>query len=107
MAEGASTSLKGLIKEHIADFVHGTDGFGNTSQAAVEVRLCTGRRTRELEAVAHCLQTPVPRTSPCSVLSASRAGLVQEACTPGAEGSHTGVACMENNRTKRFVLERA
>ena len=40
MAEGASTSLKGLIKEHIADFVHGTDGFGNTSQAAVEVRLC-------------------------------------------------------------------
>ena len=38
VAEGASTSLKGLIKEHIADFVHGTDGFGNTSQAAVEVR---------------------------------------------------------------------
>ena len=38
VAEGASTSLKGLTKEHIADFVHGTDGFGNTSQAAVEVR---------------------------------------------------------------------
>ena len=39
VAEGASTSLKGLMKEHIADFVHGTDGFGNTSQAAVEVCL--------------------------------------------------------------------
>ena len=38
MAEGATTSLKGLTKQHIADFVHGTDGFGNTSQAAVEVR---------------------------------------------------------------------
>ena len=42
VAEGASTSLKGLTKEHIADFVHGTDGFGNTSQAAVEVRRRAG-----------------------------------------------------------------
>ena len=42
MAEGATTSLKGLTKQHIADFVHGTDGFGNTSQAAVEVRARAG-----------------------------------------------------------------
>lgn len=49
VAEGASTSLKGLTKEHIADFVHGTDGFGNTSQAAVEVR----RRAGNMDPAGH------------------------------------------------------
>jgi uridine nucleosidase len=30
--EGAHTSIKGISKERIADFVHGSDGFGNTNQ---------------------------------------------------------------------------
>ncbi|KAL6779784.1 hypothetical protein ACKKBG_A13710 [Auxenochlorella protothecoides x Auxenochlorella symbiontica] len=30
VAQGALTSLKGVAKERIADFVHGSDGFGNT-----------------------------------------------------------------------------
>lgn len=29
---GSKTSLRGVAKDRIADFVHGTDGFGNTSQ---------------------------------------------------------------------------
>ncbi|KAK9800239.1 hypothetical protein WJX73_004601 [Symbiochloris irregularis] len=36
VAEGASSTLSGLSKTRVADFVHGTDGFGNTSQAAVQ-----------------------------------------------------------------------
>jgi len=32
VVEGAHTSLRGVAKERIADFVHGSDGFGNTSQ---------------------------------------------------------------------------
>jgi uridine nucleosidase len=32
VVEGAHTSLRGVTKERIADFVHGSDGFGNTSQ---------------------------------------------------------------------------
>lgn len=32
VVEGAHRSLKGVAKERIADFVHGTDGFGNTNQ---------------------------------------------------------------------------
>lgn len=30
--EGSHTSIRGAAKERIADFVHGSDGFGNTSQ---------------------------------------------------------------------------
>lgn len=37
VAEGAQTTLNGLSKTRVADFVHGTDGFGNTSQEAVQV----------------------------------------------------------------------
>lgn len=37
VAEGSATSLSGLEKVPAA-FVHGEDGFGNTNQAAVEVR---------------------------------------------------------------------
>ena len=37
VAEGSATTLAGLAKTRIADFVHGSDGFGNTDQAAVEV----------------------------------------------------------------------
>ena len=43
MAEGTATTLGGLAKTRIADFVHGTDGFGNTNQAAVEVHTLTGQ----------------------------------------------------------------
>jgi uridine nucleosidase len=32
VAEGCHTSLKGVVKAHLADFVHGSDGFGNTAQ---------------------------------------------------------------------------
>lgn len=32
VVEGAHTSLKGVTKERIADFVHGKDGFGDTQQ---------------------------------------------------------------------------
>ena len=38
VAEGSATTLAGLAEIHVADFVHGADGFGNTQQAAVEVR---------------------------------------------------------------------
>ena len=31
VVEGAHTSLRGVAKERIADFVHGDDGFGNTN----------------------------------------------------------------------------
>lgn len=31
VVEGAHTSLRGVAKERIADFVHGSDGFGNTT----------------------------------------------------------------------------
>lgn len=31
VVEGAHKSLRGAAKERIADFVHGTDGFGNTA----------------------------------------------------------------------------
>ena len=36
MAQGATTSLVGVTKERIADFVHGSDGFGNTNQEFVD-----------------------------------------------------------------------
>lgn len=32
VVEGSHTSLRGVAKERIADFVHGSDGFGNTAQ---------------------------------------------------------------------------
>jgi uridine nucleosidase len=32
VVEGSHTSLRGVTKERIADFVHGSDGFGNTQQ---------------------------------------------------------------------------
>lgn len=35
--EGAKTSLRGAAKERIADFVHGSDGFGNTGQHVRQV----------------------------------------------------------------------
>lgn len=34
--QGSKTSLRGATKERIADFVHGSDGFGNTNQKPVE-----------------------------------------------------------------------
>lgn len=37
VAEGSPTPLSGIGKARTADFVHGTDGFGNTSQEAVQV----------------------------------------------------------------------
>ena len=37
VAEGALTSLRGVAKERIADFVHGSDGFGNTNPPPAEV----------------------------------------------------------------------
>lgn len=36
VVEGSWTSLRGAAKERIADFVHGSDGFGNTNQPASE-----------------------------------------------------------------------
>ena len=42
VAEGSATTLEGLAKTHVADFVHGSDGFGNTQQAAVEVCVFAG-----------------------------------------------------------------
>ena len=42
VAEGSSKTLNGLARTHVADFVHGTDGFGNTKQAAVQVCDCSG-----------------------------------------------------------------
>jgi uridine nucleosidase len=37
VAEGALTSLRGVAKDRIADFVHGSDGFGNTNPPPAEV----------------------------------------------------------------------
>jgi uridine nucleosidase len=37
VVEGAHKSLRGAAKERIADFVHGTDGFGNTAPQLAEV----------------------------------------------------------------------
>ena len=37
MAEGVNTSLAGLAKIRVADFVHGTDGLGNTNQPTARV----------------------------------------------------------------------
>lgn len=37
MVEGAHKSLRGAAKERIADFVHGSDGFGNTNPQLAEV----------------------------------------------------------------------
>lgn len=37
VVEGAHKSLRGVAKERIADFVHGTDGFGNTNPQLSEV----------------------------------------------------------------------
>lgn len=39
VCQGALKSLKGAAKERIADFVHGSDGFGNTGQPAPKVLL--------------------------------------------------------------------
>lgn len=40
MVEGSHKSLRGAAKERIADFVHGSDGFGNTNPPLAEVKLC-------------------------------------------------------------------
>ena len=37
MAEGSSAQISGITKEKVADFVHGSEGFGNTYQKLVEV----------------------------------------------------------------------
>ncbi len=37
VVEGAHKSLRGVAKERIADFVHGSDGFGNTHPPLAEV----------------------------------------------------------------------
>lgn len=37
VVEGAHKSLRGAAKERIADFVHGSDGFGNTTPQLAEV----------------------------------------------------------------------
>ena len=39
IAEGAEKTLLGIAKSMYADFVHGQDGFGNTNQPSVKVRL--------------------------------------------------------------------
>ena len=39
VVEGAHTSLCGVAKERIADFVHGSDGFGNTDQPPLDGNL--------------------------------------------------------------------
>jgi uridine nucleosidase len=33
VAQGSLTTLQGLAKQRVADFVHGADGFGNLSPA--------------------------------------------------------------------------
>ena len=38
VAQGCLAPLNGIEKARIADFVHGTDGFGNTNQLAPKVR---------------------------------------------------------------------
>lgn len=40
--EGSHTSLRGVRKERIADFVHGSDGFGNTSQIPADGEAAPG-----------------------------------------------------------------
>ena len=40
VVEGSHTSLRGAAKERIADFVHGSDGFGNTHPKLAEVPAC-------------------------------------------------------------------
>lgn len=35
MAQGSLTTLQGLAKTRVADFVHGADGFGNLSPAVL------------------------------------------------------------------------
>ena len=42
--EGAHKSLRGAAKERIADFVHGSDGFGNTNPPLAEARRGPGLR---------------------------------------------------------------
>ena len=37
VAKGVNTSLAGLAKVRVADFVHGTDGLGNTNQPTAKV----------------------------------------------------------------------
>ena len=49
VAEGVNTSLAGLAKVRVADFVHGTDGLGNTNQPTAKVEALPPRQT----AVAH------------------------------------------------------
>lgn len=39
VVEGAHTSICGVVKERIADFVHGSDGFGNTDQPPLDGKL--------------------------------------------------------------------
>jgi len=39
VAEGSHAPLSGIEKAQIADFVHGTDGFGNTGQLPAKVRI--------------------------------------------------------------------
>lgn len=65
MHEGAHKSLRGAPKERIADFVHGTDGFGNTRPPLAEVR------------AAHHLQ---PRQDACQ--TAHAACLLADASSP-------------------------
>lgn len=38
VGEGSHVTLKGAPKTWVADFVHGTDGFGNMNFESVEVR---------------------------------------------------------------------
>ena len=39
VAEGSLAPLSGIEKAQIADFVHGTDGFGNTGQLPAKVQI--------------------------------------------------------------------
>jgi hypothetical protein len=86
VAEGATTSLKGLTKQHIADFVHGTDGFGNTSQAAVEVR--ARAELHPGPCVPSCAAPPAcGERSAASVLNAARSRVEPQGRTVGVSAA--------------------
>ena len=61
MAEGVNTSLAGLAKLRVADFVHGTDGLGNTNQPTAKVGSC--HQDRQQQHMSHAV-APVRPASP-------------------------------------------
>jgi hypothetical protein len=54
VAPGSEVSLLGATKNRIADFVHGSDGFGNTNQGVPKVRFCILLQGCLLQKSHHC-----------------------------------------------------